>query len=415
MQYIVADDLTGASDAGVQSAKRGARTIVWLDYERPVTTCDADVVVVDTDSRAESAATAYDRMTELVRRLAPGSPRDIVKKMDSTLRGNFGAETRAALEAQPGAFALVCPAYPKNGRTVRDGVLFVHGTPVNETDFGRDLFSPVRDARVRAHLPVPVAMFDLATIRGGVGALNRAIDAARSSGIRAAVADAETDEDLRALAAIDATRRDLFWTGSAGIMEHLEHDRPAASSDRLPIAGAVVFLIGSLSAMTQLQIEGFARHAAVEELDPTDVLRGATTVADAVARVRGAVARGNDVLLAMDGERAAVLAALAFGAERGWDVRMTSERLRKALLSAIAPIVTERQGATFVLSGGDIARSFCDAFGIRGMTLLAETAPGIPLSRAIGADMFLVTKAGGFGHPDSYREILSKLKAKVTA
>jgi uncharacterized protein YgbK (DUF1537 family) len=49
------------------------------------------------------------------------------------------------------------------------------------------------------------------------------------------------------------------------------------------------------------------------------------------------------------------------------------------------------------------------------MEILAETAPGIPVSRAIGADLFLVTKAGGFGHPETYREILATLHPQVTA
>ncbi len=413
-QYIVADDLTGASDAGVQFAKRGARTVVWLDYERPVD-FDADVVGVDTDSRAESPATAYARMSTLLLRLQPHAPRDIVKKIDSTLRGNFGPEIRALLDRLPDAFAIVWPAYPKNGRTSRDGVLFMHGTPVDETDFGRDLFSPVRDARIAAHLEVSSTVIDLATVREGVDVVSRAIDAARRHAIRVAIVDAETDDDLRVLASLDERCGDIIWAGSAGIIEMLDHGRTYAPYEPPPTTGAVVFLIGSLSEMTQRQIHEFGRHAAVEELGPSEILCGAPGVSAAVDRIREALERGDDALVSLEGERVAVAAALALGTGRGWNARLTSERLREALLAAIAPLVNGRPGATFVLSGGDIARSFCDAFGIRGMTLLAETAPGIPLSRAIGADMFLVTKAGGFGRPETYRDILTALKSKVIA
>jgi uncharacterized protein YgbK (DUF1537 family) len=414
-QYVVADDLTGASDAGVQFAKRGARTVVWLDYEH-VGDVDADVLVVDTDSRHETPDGAYTRMAELLRYLRPRRAHDVVKKMDSTLRGNAGPEVRALLEAFPTAFAIVAPAYPKNGRTSRDGIVYVYDERVDETDFGRDLFSPVRDAGIAEHLGEPCALFDRETLHGGTDEIGRAIDTARAHGMRIGVFDAETDDDLRALAALDVHREDILWVGSAGIVEMLERG-PANTPPTPPaVNGPVLFLIGSLSEMTQLQVAAFARQGVARTLDPCQLLRGGSRAQLAIAGVREALRGGDDALLALNGDREAVEATLALGAERGWDARTTSARLREAFLIATGPLVHERGGgATFVLSGGDLARSFCAAHGIRGMELLAETAPGVPLSRAIGANMYLVTKAGGFGRPETYVDILSALRRKVTA
>lgn len=413
-QYVVADDLTGASDAGVQFTKRGARTVVWLTYER-IAEIDADVVVVDTDSRHEAPEIAYARMAGLLRRLRPSRPRDILKKMDSTLRGNVGPEVRALLEAFPTAFAIVAPAYPKNGRTTRDGIVYVNDKPVDQTDFGRDLFSPVRDARIAAHLAAPCVVFDRGTFRVP-NVLSCAIDAAQARGIRIAVIDVQTDDDLRALAALDEHREDILWIGSAGIMEMLERDAESAPRLSQTVNGAVLFLIGSLSEMTQLQIAAFARQGFARTLEPGELLCDGSGVRPAVEDVREALRRGDDALLALDGKRDAVKATLALGAERGWDARTTSARLREALLVATRSLVEELgSGATFALSGGDVARAFCDFYGIRGIALLAETVPGVPFSRAIGADMHLITKAGGFGRPDTYRDILTALPRKVTA
>lgn len=406
---LVADDLTGASDAGVQFAKHGLRTIVWLDHRR-LEDVDAEVVVVDMDSRAASAETAYLRMRDFLAGLGPLAPRTILKKMDSTLRGNVGAELRALLEALPDAFAIVCPAYPKNGRTSRAGILSVNGARVDATDFARDLFSPVRDARIAAHLENASILLGLDTIRAGTGALGAAIDEARRRGVRVAIADAETDDDLRSLSTLDATRDDLLWVGSAGVIEMLERSSAAAPQPRaVPAAnGPVTFLIGSLSAMTQRQLDAYASHesSAVRRLDPLALLQGG--LYDDLPPSE------NDAVIALDGERARVEAALAYGATRGWDVAQTSRRLREAFVRATEPLIQAHTQPTVVLSGGDIARTFCEAYGVRGMEILAETAPGIPISRAIGADMFLVTKAGGFGRPETYREILASLHSQVT-
>lgn len=412
-RFIVADDLTGANDAGVQLAKRGAQVVVWLDYARPYDGF-ADVVVFDTDSRSISPPQAYHRLRTLLGRLGAIQPRDVVKKVDSTLRGNVGAETRAVLDEISGAFAVVCPAYPKNGRTSRDGILMVRGTRVDQTDFARDLFSPIRDARIAAHLDEPSIGIGVETVRAGADALISAIESAKARSIRVAVVDAENDADLRIVAGLQARRDDIVWVCSAGLIEVLEHDIVRAVPERTWASReAVLFLVGSLSAMTRHQVRAFKRHAVVEEVDPSDVLRDAPALASAIHRIRKALEKGHDALLAIAGDRAAVLEALALGAELGWNTQDTGEQLRALLAAAAEPLVRGRPGATFVLSGGDVARSFCDRFGISGMTLLTELAPGIALGRPFGADMYLVTKAGGFGHPETYREILDGLREKM--
>jgi uncharacterized protein YgbK (DUF1537 family) len=91
---LVADDLTGASDAGVQFTKAGLRTTVWLDPVGALDDAAAAVVVVDMNSRMAAPDAAYARMREFIRLLHPAATRSIIKKMDSTLCGNVGPEVR---------------------------------------------------------------------------------------------------------------------------------------------------------------------------------------------------------------------------------------------------------------------------------------------------------------------------------
>ena len=137
---IVADDLTGAMDSSGYFAARGLSTDVILD---PSYSSDADVVVITTSSRAEHPNVARERVRQAVKGLAG---RTIYKKIDSTLRGNIGAELMAAMHEADCEKAIVAPAFPAVGRTTVNGVLLVDGTPVAETQFANDPVSPVSES-----------------------------------------------------------------------------------------------------------------------------------------------------------------------------------------------------------------------------------------------------------------------------
>ncbi len=388
----------------MQFAKAGYLTTVWLRAASALDDRGSEIVVLDAVSRAVAPTRAHASLRDFLEKVDVRAPREIIKKIDSTLRGNLAAELRAILEALPEAFAVVAPAYPANGRTCRDGLLYVHGVRVDETDFARDPASPVRDARVDAHLGVPSVTVALAAVRSGPDALARIIAEARAAGIRAAVVDAESDADLRALAALEDHRDDVVWAGSAGLMEVLAARSARASNPpAIPHAeGPVVLLVGSVSAMTQRQIAAFALDPAAhtELLDPAVLLEGGAPLERALARAAAAVARGADTLIVLDA-----------AGDRAHD----AHALRTRLAATADRIVPSDGAATVVLSGGDCARAFCERRGIRGMTLLAEVAPGIPISRAIGAKLFLVTKAGGFGDPQTYRSLVAALHGANTA
>src|SRR3954453_22347647 len=145
---IVADDLTGAADGGVQLARAGYRTAVAF-HGAPVAADAArlDAVALDTDSRALAPDATRARVRDAVRAVAAAPI--VMKKIDSTLRGHVGAEVGAALEAAGRRVAVVAPAFPAAGRTTDGGVQRLDGEPVHRTRFAHDPVSPVREA----HLP----------------------------------------------------------------------------------------------------------------------------------------------------------------------------------------------------------------------------------------------------------------------
>src|SRR5271157_2579688 len=89
---LIADDLTGACDAAVHFARRGYRTHVRLDSRGE----EVSVLAISAESRDLSAAELRQVMNELAQRLPVDRARILFKKIDSTLRGNVGAEIAAA-------------------------------------------------------------------------------------------------------------------------------------------------------------------------------------------------------------------------------------------------------------------------------------------------------------------------------
>jgi uncharacterized protein YgbK (DUF1537 family) len=117
---VLADDLTGAADAGVQFARHGLKTLVWLEEGTlPV----ADVVVLSTATRRDSPQVAQCKVTAACERLAHAGRELIYKKLDSTLRGNIIPEIEACGREE----AWLAPAYPALGRQIIGGRLFVSG------------------------------------------------------------------------------------------------------------------------------------------------------------------------------------------------------------------------------------------------------------------------------------------------
>ncbi len=106
---IVADDFTGANDAGVSLAQVGHT--VDVAFEMPYRG-DASVWVINSDSRAMDPKLAAMKITSLMSHLPlANNPPLVIKKIDSTLRGNIGAEIEALMKACGITGAVVAPHF----------------------------------------------------------------------------------------------------------------------------------------------------------------------------------------------------------------------------------------------------------------------------------------------------------------
>ncbi len=407
---VLADDLTGATDAAFFFERRGFRASVWLDRLPADLTDEIAFVALET-RRASDTVAARVVGTALA---ALGPHVVVAKKIDSTLRGNVAAEIAELLSARPGGIAFVVPAHPRAGRIQRDGILLVDGAPVHASEIGRDLHAPVASSSVSSVLPAGLgAVVGAASRLGGAEALRAAVTVAVDEGARAIACDAETPADLEAVVELVASGQfgAPLWVGSAGLFDALAL-APAlgtpAGEPPTPCSahGPTLFIVGSLTSMTRAQIARFDTAGGhCELIGPREILidehrRLGATVG---RRAEDALLDGRDALLALPSDRAAVEAALAMGRAHGFDPQSTSRELRERLVE-LARVAVPAAGRV-VVSGGDVARSFCEAYGIAGLRLAGFAASGIPQAVAVGSGLVLVPKGGGAGDPDSYLTI----------
>ena len=235
-QYaLIADDLTGALDAGAGFAAAGLRAVLPLSG-LPEDALGADVVLINTDSREGNASHAAFATRQAAERLRNAGIDRAYKKIDSVLRGHPGPELAAVLDVYRGR-ALVAPAFPAQGRVTRQGVQYVKGE--RAAPFG--------------------------------GFLRDALETAAA---RCDIRDAETDQDLERIAreaAGNAAYR--VWCGTAGLARHVPVALGLTSLSgeprpQLPIAKRVLVLAGTGHPATNAQLDALA----AERIDGVDIL-----------------------------------------------------------------------------------------------------------------------------------------------
>jgi uncharacterized protein YgbK (DUF1537 family) len=389
---IIADDLTGAMDVAGPFATRGQPTWVVVD-DRACTQEQfrgAAVVSINTASRHLPAEQAAARVRDAARGLVPAGTSIVIKKIDSTLRGNVAAETLAMMDALGRPNAIVAPAFPGQGRTMRRGTVHVRGVPLAQTNFARDALSPpplapldrvFREAarRIRATCVAPGGPFALATQPGESVAC---------------IVDSESDQDLRETVRVLSGRLEsCVLVGSAGIAAAVAEQcleagpRPEAPS----VTDEVLVMVGSRAEQSLEQASLLAQQS------------GASLVLAPNGRLAGEPA------FAADARTLIVRAAPEAGGREGDAEAVAAEMARNAVR-----LLQRRPVGALVATGGDTAVAILQALGQPALEVMGDLMPGIPYGRLRvgGRAVWLVTKAGGFGTRDAMCDIVARLRAR---
>lgn len=417
---VIADDLTGANDTGVQFSKVGLKTIVLLGSENNELVVDGgDVLVFDTDSRAESTAAAARRVTEACKMVDKLNISHLYKKIDSTLRGNLGAEISAAWAEFKPLLTVIAPAFPGAGRTTVDGQQLLEGTPISKTEIAHDPKTPVTESSIPKLIgsqEAKVATVSLEKVMGGPAVLYEEITKHLVLGETWLVFDAVSEEHLRHIAKAAARFERVLWVGSAGLAEQLpivfQWGKEQEKKRPLPAAHSLKLVVaGSVSAVTQKQIKNYIEKNA----SPYILLDSIAAVVQPAEEIKRLVSEARrflqekELVIYCSNDKKYVAKVIAAGKSINIDSNEVGIRIAMVLGQVGAELSKEGLAGLF-LTGGETAVSSCRALEAAGIEIIEEVVPGIPLGKIIGGPfqgLRVITKAGAFGNE---RAIIEAMK-----
>lgn len=413
---IIADDFTGSNDTGVQFAKKGLRTVVTTNMdELGNNILSAEVAVIDTESRFDSKETAYKKVLDVSRHLSKENIPFVYKKLDSTFKGNVGAEIAACMDGFNFDFAILIPALPSNGRQTIEGNVLVNGTLLHLTEVANDPKTPVKQSYIPAILKTQTDKKTEVVIKQSTGyevlEVVESIKALRAKGTEIVVFDAHDNEDLKILAAALRVYEDRFLiVGTAGLAEFL--------TDALQLRSrrSVLSIIGSVSDVTRQQIEYARKFHQILLVDYTiEQMFNEEATKRVIEEVVHELKAGGHVVVRTAGSKEDVVTASHKAEELGLSVFEMSDRIAEKLGDLTSHVVDEASDVIngIYITGGDTLIKIAKHLGIEGMVIVKEVLPAIPLGRFISAkyqDINVVTKAGGFGKEDAFDIILKELR-----
>ena len=423
----IADDFTGATDLANMLVRAGMRTVQTIGVPQAghgdvgAIAADADAIVVALKSRTIPVADAVQQSVAALQWLqAQGCSRFFFKycsTFDSTDDGNIGPVAEALMAALGTDFTLACPAFPENGRTIFRGHLFVGDVLLNASGMEHHPLTPMRDPNL---VPVlarqsagKVGLLRYDTVMRGAQAARDQAQQLRADGVKLAIADAISNDDLIVLGEAFA---DLpLLTGGSGLALGLpaQYRRAGLITEhgdaaQLPsVADSAIVLSGSCSRATNAQVAHWRASRPAFQIDPLALAEGKPVVVDALDFARRHAGQTVLVYATSAPEQVARVQQM-LGVER-------AGKLVEEALGRIARALHADGVRRFVVAGGETSGAVVQALDVRALRIGPQIDPGVPWTATIDADpVALALKSGNFGTVDFFEKALAQLAQATT-
>lgn len=354
MIAVIADDFTGAAELG----GIGLRYALSVEVTTNINTATkADLLVIDADTRSMKEEEAVRKIEQITGELLPLKPEWIYKKTDSVLRGHVVPELNAQLKAMGIKTALLVPANPNLGRTIRNGTYYFNDQPVHQSSFAIDPEFAITSSDVQEMLKAKVP----------IAKVNEAADA---SGI--IVGEAREMKDLDWWAA--ECKKDILPAGAAGFFSALLNSRykkgekQQVNDKQLP---PLLYVSGttfkkSTATISKIKVSG----------GPVSYLP-ANDIADLLKKGKAIIAIDPDTK-----EKNAMI-------------------LRGQMAGVVNDILTNNEVGEIFIEGGSTARAIFDKAGFKTFYPVQELSPGVVRMKVKEREGILITvKPGSYAWPE---------------
>ena len=376
---VIADDLTGAAELAAIGWRHGLRAEVIRSGQPSGT---ADLVCVDTDSRACDTTEAAKRAAAAAKLLRAAGAQWIYKKVDSVLRGNVTAEVEAVMKQLKLERALLLPANPSLGRTIRDGEYFLRGRPLHKTEFGRDPHFPRRSSKVLQLVKVPES-FAMRVANGDRTLTDGTI----------VVGDVETTLDLQDWTA--SCDEQMLPAGGAeffnALLASANGNSKESGARETPAFSGKEFFIAGTSTQAARKFTAAARRNKTPVFSlPQELAWGATFSEAAIEAVSQRVIDGFE-----DSQR--VILNVGLPQVRDKDV---ARRLSGHIVRVAERVLRSARIENVFAEGGATAAELVRCMDWPRLEIVRELAPGVATLAVEGDKNFLLTiKPGSYSWP----------------
>lgn len=402
---VLADDFTGANDAGVYLADVGMRVDVAF---RAGYQSEAQALILNSDSRALPKIQATERIASLLLdAITHFHPRWQVKKMDSTLRGNIGSELEKMMQVLGCTLAVVAPAFPAAGRVTRDGCCYVHGTLLTETEFASDPKTPVAHADIAALIGLQSTIACHHETLHSLGSALRQAD----NPPQVLIVDAQTNDDLDSIiATVAQSEAPVLLAGSAGLCDALARHLAVKQH------GPLLAVVGSMSEIAQQQIAALRGHPRIQqiEIDVNNAFTGDTE--SDVQRIVSAIQRSRHCIVSTANDAKARRSIDELCRQHGKSRAELGEQICRHLAQLVQLALNDSQPGALYLSGGDVAIAVATRLQATGFQITGRVAQCVPYGHFLGSSWQrpVMTKAGGFGSETTLREVVDFIEEKMS-
>ena len=408
---IIADDLTGAIEAGVQLSKHGIPAVVVIDSNTELKTQlinkNITALVVNAESRHLLPEEAADKISKVLDSAKDSGIKWYYKKTDSTMRGNIGSELEAFIRGTNQSVLPYIPAHPKLKRFTRDGYQYIDDNLLHQTSFARDPFEPVKSSfvpeilknqseiEIQFYKPTDTSSEDLA-------AENRKI----------LVFNCNSEADLHSIGKIilkNGWHRAI--SGTAGFVEILPGLLPLGLSkiNMETPGGSILFVNGSLNAVSLEQVN-YAKENGVLTLFLTQNMisspdfRNISDYKKIINKIRSEFKHGRDVIISTNDSIHPEIA--------NDTIYRNYQSFSMQTGSIISAILNEVPITVLCVFGGDTLTGILKKSGGKYIETKNEILPGVSCTTAdiSSGTIYLLSKPGGYGDKDEILKIINHFK-----
>ncbi|SDI71258.1 four-carbon acid sugar kinase family protein [Natribacillus halophilus] len=423
---VIADDLTGSNATGVKLTKQGRRTLTVLN--QGIFPDDRyNTLILNTDSRYLHPAEAATKVKDSFSYFSGWGAELITKRIDSTFRGNVGAEVDTILAAIKDSVAIIVPAFPDSKRTVSGGNLFVDDIPLEKTEVAKDPVKPIRHSNVCNLLEMQsqhaTTSMSLNEINGDLQTLlQQKID----DGARMICCDAISNHDIETIANAMASiqSHSLIPVDPGPLTSHYVQAKSQKESQNNP----VLLIVGSTTNHTNNQLDYLTTMTDVRK-----VFTDTEKLASFSDHWEEEIERVSREALDQFRHTNIVIITTSHPEQLSIDLSDLSQKEGRKI-SELGNRITDGLGEIFInmmdrdlcsknvglfSSGGEVLAAICASAKAQGIELIEEIQPLLAYGQLSGGQfdrLPMVTKGGLAGDEralyDSVRYLQKELKKK---